>query len=193
MQEQCSAYIDEAGARLTDGRRLYVVAAVVTAVSDEALITQMLGRLQLGGAPLHFRTERHDRRASVAKAIAELPLHGAILLSVSCGNTGQERARARLLCELLPRLEHVEGARRVILESRSGGDRHDLVTRDKLRRSHQITSHLRVEHAPKSAKMLWLPDWVASAYVAAHQHRDREPWIALDQAHLIEQIAIDPR
>lgn len=143
--------------------------------------------------PLHYRTERLERRVAVAEALARIPLHGAILLTTSSSNTGQEQARTRLLCNLLPRLEHVEGVHQVVLESRAGGDRHDRRTRDRLRRSHQVTAKLRIDHAGKALPLLWPADWIASAYVAAHHHDEREPWDIMNSAHLIEITRVDPR
>src|SRR5581483_8763540 len=125
--------------------------------------------------------------------IAGAVLHGAILLTTATTNTGQEAARRALLCELLPRLEHVERVHQVVLESRAGGDRHDRRTRDRLRQSRQITAALRIDHGPKALPLLWPADWIASAYVAAHHHDDRGPWEIISSAHLIEVTAVDPR
>lgn len=194
MIQAGAAHVDEAGARLSDGHRLYVVAAVLSSPADHPRIIAPLIALQINpDIPLHFRTERSKRRLAVAQVIAEAPLHGAILLITSTGNARQEQARARLLCELLPRLERIEGVRHVVVESRAGGDRHDRRTRDRLRRSHHITAGLRVDHADKSTPMLWLADWVASAYVAAHHHDEREPWDVINSAHLVEITTVEPR
>jgi hypothetical protein len=192
MTEHAVAHVDEAGARLSSGRRLYVVAAVLTSDGSHPDVVAALTAMQEAELPLHYRTERFERRVAVAKTLAGIPLHGAILLTTVSGNTGQEQARARLLCNLLPQLEHVEGVHQVVLESRGGGDRHDRRTRDRLRRSHRITAELRIDHAGKALPLLWPADWVASAYVAAHVHDEREPWEIINGAHLIEIVRVDP-
>jgi hypothetical protein len=192
MTEHTVAHVDEAGARLPNGRRLYVLAAVLTTDGTHGHISAALAAMQEAELPLHYRTERFERRIAVAKTLAALPLHGAILLTTVSSNTGQERARARLMCNLLPRLGHVERATQVVVESRGGGDRHDRRTRDRLRRSRQITTELRVDHAGKSLPLLWPADWIASAYVAAYVHDEQEPWTIINSAHLIEVIRMDP-
>ncbi|WP_052372008.1 hypothetical protein [Amycolatopsis taiwanensis] len=193
MSDQITAYIDEAGARLADGRRLYVLAAVLSSPAEQPKLVDALAALQLDpDEPLHFRTERPGRRLLIAEAIANASLYGAILLTTSTSNTGQEAARRALLCELLPRLEHVEHAHRVVIESRSGGDRHDRRTCDRLRQSRQITAALRIDHGPKSLPLLWPADWLASAYVAAHHHDDRGPWKIISDAHVVDVTIVDP-
>ncbi len=189
-----AAHVDEAGARLPDGRRLYVIAATLSSPEDYERIISSLTALQIApDIPLHFRTERPERRIAVAKAIAQAPLHGAILLTTGTGNAWQEQARARLLCKLLPRLEHIERVQHVVMESRAGGDRHDRRTRDRLRRSRHITAALRVDHANKATPMLWPADWIASAYVSAHHHGAGEPWQIINSAHPVEITEVEPR
>lgn len=191
MSDQATAYVDEAGARLADGGRLYVLAAVLSSPAEQPKLVDALTALQLDLAePLHFRTEGPDRRLLVAEAIASAALHGAILLTTITTNTRQESARRALMCELLPRLEHVERVHRVVIESRAGGDRHDRRTRDRLRRSRQITAALRINHGPKSLPLLWPADWLASAYVAAHHHDDRGPWKIMSDAHVIDVMMV---
>lgn len=96
-----TAHVDEAGAQLSDGRRLSVVAAVVTSSEDHPQITGALTALQEAELPLHYRTERLERRILVASVLAEAPLQGAILVTTSTSNTAQEQARSRLLAALL--------------------------------------------------------------------------------------------
>lgn len=120
-------------------------------------------------------------------------LDGAILLTTSTTKTGQEAARRALLCELLPRLEHAERVRHVIMETRAGGDKHDRRTFYELRRSHRITAGFRVDHAPKTTPLLWPADWIASSYVAAHHHDETTPWKIINDAYVIDVRALDPR
>jgi hypothetical protein len=126
----------------------------------------------------------------IARTIAAVPLHGAIVLTTCTTNKGQEEARARLMCTLLPRLEHLERVGQVVVESRAGGDRYDRRVRERLRRSRRITGALTLDHAGKAEPMLWPADFVASSYVAAYHHGEREPWDILNQAHPIEVIAV---
>jgi hypothetical protein len=188
-----TAHVDEAGVRLPDDRRLYVVAAVLSSSTEQKKLVDALTALQLHPTePLHFRTERPARRLLVAETIAAASLHGAILLATSTTNTGQEAARRALLCKLLPRLEHIERVHQVVIESRAGSDRHDIRTRNRLRQSRQITAALRIDHEPKSLPLLWPADWIASAYVAAHHHNDREPWEIINNAQVIDVTTIAP-
>jgi len=90
---------------------------------------------------------------------------------------------------LLPRLEHVEKVSHVVLESRSGGDKHDRRTVDRLRRSHQVTGALRLDHATKaSAPLTWIADFVIGAYVCAELHNDPATWETLNQVHVIDVL-----
>jgi hypothetical protein len=188
VTERIVAHVDEAGAKLPGDRRLYVLAAVLTSLCDHPSIKAQLTALRLGDRFLHYYDELPERRLLIAKVISQLPLHGGIVLITSSGNTGQEHARCRLMTQLLPRLEHVEQASEVIIESRAGGDRHDRRTRDRLRRSRKISAGLRVDHAGKTEPMLWLADFVASAYVGARYHGDMEPWDILNGSHTIDVI-----
>lgn len=186
-----TAHVDEASARLDGGVRLYAVGAVLTCTGEHPKITQALTDLQLSpGLPLHFRTEQAQRRVLIAEALATLPLDGGIVLHTATTDSGQEHARTRLLGELLPRLEHVEGFRHVVLESRGGGDRHDRRTLDRLRRSRRVSAALRVDHAEKTVPLLWTADFVASSYVAAVRHGETEPWDVISAAHFIEVVQI---
>jgi hypothetical protein len=190
--EPCVAHVDEAGARLADGRQQYTLAAVLTSPADRPGIVKLLSDLQVGEAPLHHHAERPERRVLIVEALTEAPLHGSILIATSCAASAQERARARLLSVLLPTLEHVENVQRVTIESRAGGDRHDRRTRDRLRRSHQITSALRVDHAGKSEPMLWIADFIVSAYVAANHRDQRKAWEIISGAHCVDVTVVEP-
>jgi hypothetical protein len=80
----------------------------------------------------------------------------------------------------------------VVVESRGGSDKWDRRTRERLRRSHQITSAVRVDHARKRADgRLWLADFVAgAAYFGALVHGDTEPWTIVEAARMIEVVTI---
>lgn len=162
----------------------------VTSADEHDILSAELRTLRENGLALHYRIERADRRIAIAKQLAMSRLHGAIVLSTSCGHKTQERARSALLTRLLPTLEHAEHVNDVVLESRGGGDRHDRRTRDRLRRSHRITAALRIAHAPKNEPLLWPADWVASAFVAAAHHGEVEPWDVLSRAVPIDVIEL---
>jgi hypothetical protein len=184
------AHVDEAGANLPGGHRLYVLAAVISSPCDHARVIDAMTALQIRKLPLHFHPEGPERRVTIAKALADLPFHGAIVLATRSTNTGQERARARLMAALLPRLEHVERVSQVIVESRAGGDRHDRRIREQLRRSRLITAALVLDHAGKSEPLLRPADFVASSYVAAHHRSERAPWDVFNRSHPIDVIEI---
>jgi hypothetical protein len=98
-----------------------------------------------------------------------------------------------LLTALLPRLQHVEHVRRVIIESRGGSDKLDRRTRDRLRRSRSITAALHIDHIRKQDdERLWLPDFIAGSYIGAVSDAGPEPWKILSESHLIEVIPLDP-
>ena len=182
------AHIDETGTQLPDGRRLYGLAAVLTDAADHEFVSAAMAGLLLPGRRwLHPYDETHDRRIKIAEALAPLPLIGTIFLATPTDRTRQEQARARLLVELLPHLQHTEGATRVVMESRQAGDRHDRRVRDRLRRSHRIDATMPIDHKVKDADPgLWIPDFIAGAYIAAHHHDEPEPWEILCSAHVIE-------
>ncbi|MGW0517761.1 hypothetical protein [Crossiella sp. NPDC003009] len=143
--------------------------------------------------PLHFRNETQDRRVVIAEVLATLPLHGAVMATTSTTDSGQEKARARLLCDLLPRLQHVEQVEHVVLESRADGDRFDRRTLNRLRMARQVSAELRLDHAGKKFALLWTADFVASSYVAATRHSEPKPWEIINGAHPIEITELAPK
>jgi len=132
---------------------------------------------------LHHYDETSDRRL----IIADLPLDGALIVMETTTASCQERARTRLLAELLPRLQHEQHVRHVVLESRSGSDKHDRRTLNKLRQSRVVSTDLRMDHARKNeSALVWLPDFVAGAYFAAEYHGQPEPWGLISAAHAVD-------
>jgi hypothetical protein len=189
------AHVDETTPVLPDGTLLYGIAAVLTAVSDQSAITaELRGLLLPHQSYLHYYEETPARRVAIAKAIAAMPMTGAIVvtkMAASAAGQLQERVRVRLLSDLLPRLEHTERVSRVVIESRSGADKHDRRTRDRLRRSQHLTGGLHVDHLTKRADCrLWLADFVAGAYIGAELHAEPEPWEVVGAAHMIEVITL---
>ena len=184
------AHLDEGGGRLPSGNRLYGFAAVLTSAAVHDHVTgSLLGELLPHRPYLHHYDETPERRIKIANTLTALPLSGAIVITEITRNTAQEKARCHLLSELLPRLEHVERVTQVVVESRSGGDKHDRRTVDRLRRSHQVTGALRLNHAAKAAAPLtWIADFLIGAYVCAELHDDPQAWEILNQAHAIDVL-----
>jgi hypothetical protein len=187
------AHVDESGVRLADGARLVGLVAVLTRSFAQPDIVGPLRDLVLPGRDfLHYYDETPTRRVQIAGIVATLPLSGALIITKITNDQQQERARARLLTTLLPRLQHVEHVSRVIIESRGGSDKHDRRTRDRLRHSRSITAAIQVDHAQKQDdERLWLPDFIAGSYVGAVSDAGSEPWKIVSESHLIEVISMD--
>lgn len=175
--------------------RLYELASVLTSSVDHAEITAQLKALLLPGRAFpHHYDETAERRVKIANAIAGLPIHGAIVVTTVGAHTGQERARAKLMRWLLPHLQYVEHVEEVVLETRSGGDRHDRRTVDRLRRSRRITTQIRINHGGKTDEPLtWIADFVMGAYVAWGHHSEPGPWNTINTAQAIMVTELDAR
>lgn len=183
-----TAYVDEAGARLADEQWMYALGAVLLSPDQHAASVARLRSLLMPARPLlHHYDETLERRTAIAEALAHLPLYGAIVVTTVTANTRQERARARLLTYLLLRLEHTEHVERVVLESRARSDKHDVRTRDRLRRSRSLSTRLLMDHERKIAEpMTWAADFLVSSYMAAQHHAEMGPWKIISDAHVIE-------
>jgi hypothetical protein len=143
------------------------------------------------GTYLRYHDETAGRRVLIARTAATLPMAGGIVVTRVTAGVRQERACARLLAALLPRLEHAERVTHVIIEARAGADKLDRRTRDRLRRSHQISTALRVGHVRKRIDArLWLADFLAGAYIGAALRNEAEPWTIVNAAHAIEVVSI---
>jgi hypothetical protein len=184
--------VDEGGVRIGERRRLYALAAVLTSAADHAEIAAQLGGLLLPGrAFLHHYDETPERRIKIANTIAALPLHGAVIAVAETGEQAQERARARLMAWLLPRLQHAEQVQHVIIERREGGDKHDRRVLDRLRRSRTVSGALHMDHAAKSASApLWIADFVVGSYFAASHHGDGASWQIISATQVIDVVTI---
>lgn len=181
------AHLDESGTRL-GGHRVYALAAVVTASSDRVRLEEAVSEfLAPGQSFLHHYDDTPDRRLAVAQRMAQLPLVGAVIMAEVCEARQQESTRHRLMCRLLPELQHAEQVEQVVIESRGGSDRADLRGVDRLRRSHVLTRALRVGHSGKADDpLLWIADYVVGSWIS-HEFRDEpNPWKLLHEAHLME-------
>lgn len=184
------AHVDEGGGPLPSGSRLYAMAAVLSSGNGAGLLRRGLRSALLPWQlHLHHYEESAKRRVELAHTIAEFDFSGAVVVSSATSNTRQEHARARLLCWLLPRLQHLEGVDQVIIESRHGSDRHDRRTGNRLRQSHRITATMRIDHVGKFGdERLWLADFLVGAYSAARLHDQPEPWEILTDSHVIDVV-----
>ncbi len=187
------AHVDESGVRCPDGTRLVGLVAVLTrSRSRPDLAGPLRGFLLPGRDFLHYYDETPARRVQIADIIARFPISGALIITKTTTDQLQERARARLLTALLPRLQHVEHIGQVIIESRGGSDKLDRRVRDRLRRSRSITADLHIDHARKREdERLWLPDFIAGSYIGALSGAGPEPWKIVSESHIIEVISLD--
>jgi hypothetical protein len=188
------AHIDEGGAPLPDGNRMYGITAVISEGEEQASLCQALRDALLPGQRyLHHRHEKPRRRLEIARAVAELPFSGALVVVRSTAANEQERARTCLLSWLLPHLRHVEHVREVVIESRHGSDIHDRRTARRLVRSRKITEDLRIRHVSKLGdERLWLADFIMGAYGDATLHGRPEAWEIISKSHCIE-VRTEPR
>ncbi|MCS7482366.1 hypothetical protein ACFFQW_20185 [Umezawaea endophytica] len=184
------AHVDETSVHLGNNISMYGIAAVLTCTDTHPIIADALTSTLLPTRTyLHHYDETSDRRLMIAKIISELPLDGALIVMETTTAQRQERARTRLLSQLLPRLQHEQHVRHVVLESRSGSDRHDRRTLDRLRRSRVVSAELRMDHVKKGeSALVWLPDFVAGAYFAARYHDQPEPWELITTAHAVDVL-----
>ncbi len=182
------AHIDEGSIPLLDGSMLCALAAVVTEVTTAEVTRRQLRRLlRPGDTHLHHYDLPGKRRLEVAEALACIDISGAVVVTRVSGRKGQEAARRAAMSWLLPRLEHIEGVDLVIIESRHVSDKHDLRTRDRLRRSRALTGELLIEHRRKREdELLWIADFVVGSYLATRVRGEAAPWDALISAHVVE-------
>ncbi len=174
IASNCSAGITVVSVRASTRSAATLAASTTNALAD------LLSRVA---------DETPARRTTIAGVLAQLPLHSAIVVTTVTDSIFQERARARLLTYLLPRLEHMEHVRRIVLESRARSDKHDVRTRDRLRRSRSLSTGLHVDHENKIAEpMTWVADFVVSSYLAAQQHGEQGPWEVVSDAHGLDIV-----
>lgn len=188
------AHIDEGGiGGLAGGARLCGLVASLSSSADRGRNTAALRSLLLPGRPyLHHYDETRERRAAIARVIAGIVLHGAVVVTKVATDQQQEQARRRLHTSLLPCLQWTEGADRAVIESRGGSDKLDRRTCDGLRRARLITVDMRVDFARKSEdELLWVADFVAGSYFDAWSGRDPEPWKIVSESQQIDVWDLD--
>lgn len=179
---------DESAGPYPDGRWLYAMAFPIVRAEnvDEVRRGLRSARVVARGA-VHFYDLPQKRRLDVVRLVAELPWEAALVVCQLTVRTRQERARARILANALPRLQVLEGVTAVRLESRARGDRHDVRTRARLRGSRSLGDALQLEHVAKDRdELLWLADLVVGAFGAHERRGFSEPWELFDEARPIE-------
>ncbi|MGH3545393.1 MAG: hypothetical protein ACRDPW_05660 [Mycobacteriales bacterium] len=99
MAEHVTAHVDESTVPLPGGRRLYGMAAVLTASAQHAWVNSALQACVLPGRSyLHHYDETFKRRRLIAKTIAELKLDGTIILTKMTTNQAHEREYSAPYC-----------------------------------------------------------------------------------------------
>ena len=155
------AMIDEAVAEHSSGN-VYVVVAVVV-VKDQSMIQEQLtGRIYRDNRirPSHWHEEGPFVRGIISEVSENVGAIGQAFLE-SCGRSGQEAARVRMLNKALDWISR-EGAGEVMIESR--GPKLDIRDRRTVKRFQlENDSHLAVKWAQKKEPLLWLADALAGA------------------------------
>lgn len=156
------AWGDESASHAEVDPGAYILAAIHARHADAEMIRDRMGQLlRPGQRKLHWRQESPRRRHQIVKAIAELPVHGVVVVRRRLGEVPERRRRKcleRLLWEL-------KGCQTLILESRGpADDARDRTLVDAMRRNHTLPRGLRVDHVvgPKDPA-LWVADAVCGA------------------------------
>lgn len=191
----CIAAGDESSGPYPDGRWLYAMAFPIVRLdrADEVRAGLRAARRDLRG-DLHFYELPPKRRVQVGRRMAALPWEAALVVRQPTSMTHQERSRARILANALPRLEVLEGVKTVLLESRSRGDRHDALLRARLRGSRSIGDDFSLEHVSRQVdELVWLADLLVGAFMARERRGLTEPWELLEAARPIEVTWLSPK
>ena len=162
------AMVDEAVAERSSGN-IYVVAAVVV-VKDQSMIQEQLtGQIYRDNRirPSHWHGEGPFVRGIISEVSKNVGAIGRAFLE-SCGRSGQEAARVRVLNKALDWISR-EGAGEVMIESRG----HKLDIRDR-----RTVKRFRLEN---EEPLLWLAD----ALVGAKRENLVRPGASLDNGRLL--------
>jgi hypothetical protein len=149
----------------------YVMVGAVTAVEESGPIRDRLVPLvRRPRRRLHWSDEEPADRRRIIKTLADCPLRTIVVVATPVDPKRQERARRKCAERLLWALERA-GVTRVWLETRTPSlNQRDMRLVDSLRGKQAISPGLRVEFArPLEEPMLWVPDAVAGAVVAARK------------------------
>lgn len=159
---------------------MYVLASVVAdPTCCDGPRDQLSELVAKGQQRLHWTHEPEPQRRKIVAAIASCDMAHLVVVGVeTTTRVKEERARAKCMSQLLPRLEEI-GVSQVWLESRTHSlNQRDMRLIDRLRGQKQISRGIRVDiELPSAEPMLWVPDAVAGAVAAARkgtvaEHRD---------------------
>jgi hypothetical protein len=100
------AFVDESARDRRGDDCVYVLAAVSVATVDVAGCRSAMQGLRYGKSTVvHWRTERPERQAMIAGALADAPIDGMVAVSMYTEAARSERARRLCLSRLLIELE----------------------------------------------------------------------------------------
>jgi hypothetical protein len=154
------AFVDESRRNDT-----YLLAAALVDLGDLAPLRKALrGLLFPGQRELHFQRETPQRRKLILSRVVELEVRVDIYRA-DCRRS-EEIARRICLARLVDDLLDID-ARRLVLDSRSGRDQHDIRTiRDVLGKRPRESGLLYEHFDSASDPLVWLADIAAWSYGA---------------------------
>ena len=190
----CIASGDESSGAGADGNWVYAMAFPLVRVDlADTVRAGLRALLPPGASYLHFYDLTPKRRTEVARGLAMLPWEAALIVSRLTTGRRQEQARTRILTHALPRLQHHERVRRLLLESRARADRRDASLVLRLRGSRSITHELFISHVPKTSdELTWLADFIVGAFVAGQVRGNSEAWAILEEACVLDTVWLPP-
>ncbi|GAB2659679.1 hypothetical protein GCM10027271_17970 [Saccharopolyspora gloriosae] len=152
---------------------VYILTASLVDLTEAETIRTTLGGLRKGGQKLHWSKEPDLRREELAKV-------ASAFRSISLATVGTalpmnaERARRKCLEAVLPEIE-AAGTNMLVMESRQvRNDKLDKQTLAVCKRKRVISTKVHIEFMPGSTDaLLWLPDIVCGAALAAYRGDER--------------------
>lgn len=186
------AWIDESMIQRPHRAGFYCIAAALAdPATCETTREDLLGLRSRANSKLHWREEREPRRRVIVATAAALDVATVVVVVARLDHHRQERARRIAMEVLLPHLAEV-GVTEAWLESRTSSlNRIDVATVEYLRGSRRLPATLRVDVAqPSTEPMLWLPDIVAGATMAAELG---EPQYLAELQHMVTRIDVVAR
>lgn len=155
------AYVDES---MRADAGVYVLAAAVLDISDEAEAREAVAGLTASGPRFHWRHESEKVQRRAVEAVCGLAALHVVVVGAPLNLVKQERARRHCLRHLLFHLD-VADVRQVWMEARTISlNSRDIAAVRAFRASHVIGHNIRVDHRyPLDEPLLWLPDIVAGA------------------------------
>ncbi|MFE2754224.1 DUF3800 domain-containing protein [Actinosynnema sp. NPDC059335] len=154
------AFVDESRRKDT-----YFLAAALVELGDlTRLRTALRALLFPGQRELHFQRETPQRRKAILSRLVEWEVR-VDLYRADCGRS-EEQARQTCLVRLVDDLLDID-ARRLVLDSRPGRDRHDVRTIRNASGKRPRDSGLLYEHFDSALEpLLWVADIAAWSYGA---------------------------